>query len=302
MTNDFANNLPGVKENLSVYPLSVLSRIMDALLNFSFAKKSIIRGWYQCLSALDKEADVTFMNYGYAQLDLGKPEIELHDEDQANRYGAQLYHRVTGDVNLRGKDVLEVGCGRGGGAFFIGRYLKPRSVTGVDFSGNAVAFCKSHYRVEGLSFLHGDAEDLPCPPNSFDAVISVESSHCYNSMERFLQEVVRVLRPQGSFLFADLCLLEEVPLLRGRLRQSGLNILEEERITPNVLRALELDNERKLSLIQSKAPKFLRERVQQFAGVVGSPVYQRFHSGEWEYLRFVLQKGCPNGSAIFEEG
>jgi ubiquinone/menaquinone biosynthesis C-methylase UbiE len=279
MANDLANNIPGVKENLGAGPLSVLSRIIDALLNFSFAKKGIIRGWYQCLSALDKEADVTFMNYGYARLDSGEPEIELHDEDQSNRYGAQLYHRVIRDVNLWGKDVLEVGCGRGGGASFIGRYLKPRSVTGVDFSGNAVAFCESHYRLRGLSFLHGDAEDLPCPSNSFDAVINVESSHCYNSMERFLREVVRVLRPQGSFLFADLCLREEVALLRERLRKSGLKILEEERITQNVLRALELDNERKLSLIRSKAPEFLRERVQQFAGVVGSPVYRRFHSG-----------------------
>jgi hypothetical protein len=33
--------------------------MIDALLDFSFAKKSIIRGWYECLSALDKEADVT---------------------------------------------------------------------------------------------------------------------------------------------------------------------------------------------------------------------------------------------------
>jgi ubiquinone/menaquinone biosynthesis C-methylase UbiE len=302
MTNDFANNLRGAKGNLSRGSLTVLSRIIDALLALSFAKKSIIRSWYQCLSALDKEADVTFMNYGYAQLDLGAPEIELHDEDQINRYCAQLYQRVAGAIDLRGKEVLEVGCGRGGGAAFIGKYLKPRSVTGVDFSGSAVAFCKSYYRLEGLSFLHGDAENLPCSSNSFDAVINIESLHCYNSIERFLREVVRVLRPQGRFLIADLCPREQVPSLRERLRQSGLSILEEERITPNVLRALELDNERKLSLIQSKAPKVLRERVQQFAGVVGSPVYRRFHSGEWEYLRFVLQKGGPNGSAIFEEG
>ena len=301
MTNDLANNLPDVKGNLSRGSLTVLSRIIDALLNFPFAKKSIIWGWYQCLSALDKEADMTCMNYGYAPLDFLEPEIEWRDEDQANRYCLQLYQQVAGGVNLQDKELLEVGCGRGGGAFFIGKYLKPRSMTGIDFSSNAVAFCKSHYKLEGLSFLHGDAENLPCPSNSFDAVINIESSHCYNSMERFLREVVRVLRPQGSFLFADLCLREEVPSLRARLRRSGLNILEEERITPNVLRALELDNERKLSLIQSKVPKFLRERVQQFAGVVGSPVYQRFHSGEWEYLRFVLQKGGPDGSVIFEE-
>jgi SAM-dependent methyltransferase len=295
MTNGFTRNIPGVKESRGGSALSILSRIVDALLNLPPAKKSIIRGWYQCLSALDKEADVTFMNYGYAPLDFRGAGIALSEEDQANRYGIQLYQRVAEAVDLQGKDVLEVGCGRGGGAFFIGSYFKPRSVTGVDFSGNAVAFCKSHYRLGGLSFLRGDAEDLPCPSNSFDAVINVESSHCYNSLERFLREVVRVLRPQGSFLFADLCPRKQVPSLREKLSRSGLSILEEERITSNVLRALELDNERRLSLIRSKAPLFLRDRVRQFAGVVGSPVYRRFHSGEWEYLRFVLQKRGPNG-------
>ena len=299
MTDGLARNLPGVEESRWGSAFSILPRIVDALFTLRPARKSIIRGWYQCLNALDKEADVTFMNYGYAPLDSRGPEIELSEEDEANRYGIQLYRRVAGAVDLRGKDVLEVGCGRGGGAFFLGSCFKPRSVTGVDFSGNAVAFCESHYRLWGLSFLRGDAEDLPCPSNSFDAVINVESSHCYNSLERFLREVVRVLRPRGSFLFADLCPRVQVGSLREKLRRSGLSILEEERITPNVLRALELDNERRLSLIRSKAPGFLRERVRQFAGVVGSPVYRRFHSGEWEYLRFVLRKEGQNGGGDF---
>jgi ubiquinone/menaquinone biosynthesis C-methylase UbiE len=45
---------------------------------------------------------------------------------------------------------------------------------------------------------------MPFPDASFDAVINVESSHCYPSMGRFLSEVHRVLRPRGSLLFADL--------------------------------------------------------------------------------------------------
>jgi ubiquinone/menaquinone biosynthesis C-methylase UbiE len=45
--------------------------------------------------------------------------------------------------------------------------------------------------------VHGDAENLPFPQVSFDAVINVESAHCYGSIERFLAEVHRVLRPGG---------------------------------------------------------------------------------------------------------
>lgn len=279
-----------LKEILTKKSSPHLFRVFDALAGLPYLKKTVVRWWYQYLSTLDKDGDMTFMNYGYVPLAAEDPEIELRDEDLVNRYSIQLYHRVAGAVDLERKDLLEVGCGRGGGASFIMRSLEPRSVTGIDFSSKAVAFCNSYYDLKGLSFFPGDAEHIPFPSASFDAVINLESSHCYNSMKSFLREVVRVLRPGGYFLFADFRLREDIPLLYEQVKQSGLCILEEEQITANVLKALEFDNERKLALIQSKAPKFVRERLQQFAGLMGSPVHQRFLTGEWEYLRFVLQK------------
>ena len=277
-------------EGVARRPASLLFRACDTLAGITHVKKVVIRAWYQYLSGLDLGADVTFLNYGYAPLDGRAPEPELLPEDQPNRHCIQLYRRVAGAVELRGKTLLEVGCGRGGGASYVARYCRPASMTGVDFSGRAVEFCREHYRVEGLTFIKADAESLPFPAESFDAVVNVESSHCYNSMERFLREVVRVLRPGGHFLFADIRTPASVPLLREQLRAAGLRVVEEERITENVLKALELDSERKLALIRAKVPTFMRARVQQFAGLTGSPVYRSFLTREWEYLRFALQK------------
>lgn len=45
--------------------------------------------------------------------------------------------------SIKGKEVLEVGSGRGGGSSFMKRYLEPSRVVGADFSESQVKFCKS---------------------------------------------------------------------------------------------------------------------------------------------------------------
>jgi ubiquinone/menaquinone biosynthesis C-methylase UbiE len=232
-----------------------------------------------------------FLNYGYAALDPCEESIELQAEEECEQhYSLRLYHRVASAIDLRGKDVLDVGCGRGGGASFVMRHLGPRSVTGVDYVQEAVASCNSRYRLEGLSFTRGDAEDLPFSEDSFDVVLNVESSHCYPSVDRFFEEVVRVLRTQGYLLFADLRAREQMDRLRDQLTRSGLSIVAEESITRNVLRALELDSDRRLTQIRSRAPRWIHPSVANFAGVEGSPVFEALRTGRVDYVRFVAQK------------
>src|SRR5437867_6117981 len=107
--------------------------------------------WYQYLASY-KLSDWRFMNYGYASLDPSDEAVLLAPDDEPDRYSIQLYHRVASAVALRNRDVLEVGCGRGGGSSFVKRYHCPKKVIGVDFSARAIRFCEQKYRIDGLSF------------------------------------------------------------------------------------------------------------------------------------------------------
>src|SRR2546423_12157864 len=96
-------------------------------------QKALWRVWYQFLARRFRQDDWTFMNYGFCGDDSdAKPELEAGDE--GDRYCIQLYHLVASGADLRGRVVLEVGSGRGGGSSFIARYLGPASMTGVDIS------------------------------------------------------------------------------------------------------------------------------------------------------------------------
>lgn len=268
----------------------ILAKLLGLLMRlFPRLKRSLWQRWYDLLAAKNTEAGWTFMNYGFAPLEADSQPLALLEGDEPDRLCIQLYHHVAAERDLRGLTVLEVGCGRGGGASYISRYLSPRSLVGVDFSANAVALCRRH-RGPGLAFAVGDAEGLPFAGESFDAVINIESSHGYPSMARFLREVYRVLRPDGRFLFADLRGRGDVELLRDALRAGGLAVLVERVITRNVVAAMQQDNARKLALIRAKVAWPLRGPFQHFAGIQGTTIYEALRSGRAQYLSFVCAR------------
>jgi ubiquinone/menaquinone biosynthesis C-methylase UbiE len=247
------------------------------------------RRWYQYLAGY-QVVDWRFMNYGFSDEESEQAPLGLQPDDEANRFAIQLYHRVASARPLNGLDVLEVGCGRGGGASFLQRYHGLRSMTGVDFSQKAVRFCQDHHRLEKLSFITADAEALPFEDESFDAVINVESSHCYRSMPAFLGQVQRVLRPGGHFLFADLRSDSDRERLHENLMESGLTVLECENITPRVLEALNRDSRRKLDIIERAVSPRLLHTFREFAAIEGSAIYLSFRDGHTVYQRYLLQK------------
>lgn len=245
--------------------------------------------WYRHIVGHCVQQDWTFWNYGYAPLDTKTEKLELEEADETNRVGIQLYHHVASAVNLKDLNVLEVGCGRGGGSYYIKRYLKPKTMVGADFCEKALAFCNEYYSIEGLSFKAANAESLPFEDNSFDVVVNVESSHCYGSMDAFLTEVRRVLRLGGYFLLADFREKFRIDMLHQQLRDSGMTLIREENITPNVIEAMKLENKKKMTYL-STVSKLWLNTSKQMIGVEGSGVYKSFRDGGMIYVSVVMQK------------
>jgi ubiquinone/menaquinone biosynthesis C-methylase UbiE len=165
--------------------------------------------------------------------------LPLLASDEPDRLGLQLYHRTATQVDLASKHVLEVGCGHGGGASYLVRTLGPASYTGLDVNADGIAFCQERHHLPGLEFVPGDAENLPFPDQSFDAVINVESSHCYFDFPGFLAEVARVLRPGGHFLYADARHSYDIDDWQAALANGPLRMLSQRNISAEVARGLE---------------------------------------------------------------
>ncbi|MFD2408215.1 class I SAM-dependent methyltransferase [Azorhizophilus paspali] len=72
-------------------------------------------------------------------------------------------------------------------------------MTGLDFCPAHIEFCDRVHRLDGLSFIYGDAMALQFADEEFDVVINIESSHSYPDLNRFGEEVRRVLKKKACF-------------------------------------------------------------------------------------------------------
>jgi len=216
--------------------------------------------------------------------------IALSPEDEVNRACIQLYHHVATQAPLRGKNILEVSCGHGGGASYLARALQPKSYTALDLNPAGIRFCKQRHQMKGLAFLQGDAESLPFEPETFDAVINVEASHCYPNFARFLAEVARVLLPAGHFLYADFRFGDRLAEWEQALAAAPLHVLQTRNINAEVLRGMSQNSARSLDLVERRLPKFLRSLGRDFAGIKGARIYDALRSGEVSYRSYCFEK------------
>jgi SAM-dependent methyltransferase len=268
----------------------LLDRLVALATRTARGKRLLWRGWYQFLATRYRDPDWTFMNYGYRAPDgaAEAPAPRLAPADEPDRSCIQLYDVVARGAPVAGRTLLEIGCGRGGGAAYVARALAPARVVPVDLSPGAIALCSARFTAPNLSFQVGDAERLPFPDGSFDVVLNVESSHCYGRFDLFLREVRRVLRPGGHFLYADFRPRADVAAWRGALSAAGFAVAAERDLRPGVVAALDADDGFKRELIGRIVDRPLLGIFREFAGVRGSALNDALRSGAFEYRAFAL--------------
>lgn len=126
----------------------------------------------------------------------------------------QRWRRRTARLCLGGqpKRIMDLCCGTGDLAVWLVR-LAPAGteVVGLDYSQPMLARARDkaarHGLQNGISFVHGDVADLPFPDAYFDSIgisFAFRNLTFRNPMTaRYLAEVVRVLKPGGSFVIVE---------------------------------------------------------------------------------------------------
>ena len=147
-----------------------------------------------------------------------KEEVRVMFDDISPRYDFlnhflsfgidKLWRKTVVNMLRRSRpaEILDVATGTGDLAMAIAS-LMPKKIVGIDISGQMLEIGRQKLVKAGLdrliSFQQADAEQIPFPDNSFDAITVAFGVRNFENLELGIREMRRVLRPGGSMYILE---------------------------------------------------------------------------------------------------
>ena len=189
---------------------------------------------------------------------------------------AYLDHIVSKIAPTANDAVLEVAAG----TCACGRAIAPHagSVTCLDMTPAMLAVGKTaaeQANLDNMTFVLGDAAELPFLNNSFDIVLSRLAFHHFPEVRQPFAEMVRVLKPDGKLVLIDMEAAEE-PLretedrieqlrdpshVRNLSREEMLALYEQHGLTVQCCEATSIPVDVQSWLELTKTPQQVQEQI-----------------------------------------
>lgn len=167
-------------------------------LNTKVKKHYLKEGLYENIIQRLQEMDIDLKNIKRQDL---SPVDEFHIR------GAAVSKELANSIELKGFEVLDVGCGIGGPCRMLAEEFNCQA-TGIDLSAEFIRTATKLSELLNLGsktkFVQGDALKLPFDDSSFDVVWTQHVQMNIADKKKFYSEIFRVLRKGGYFLFYDI--------------------------------------------------------------------------------------------------
>jgi len=111
----------------------------------------------------------------------------------------QILSQIDGGV------VLDAATGKGEFINVLKKYLKSYTkIIGIDISEKNVDYAQKVFPENEIEIYRMDLEDLPFKDGEFDTVCTANSLHHFRNMDKVFSEMMRVLKPSGTFILTEM--------------------------------------------------------------------------------------------------
>lgn len=167
----------------------------------------------------------------YKDSELGKKEqvAQMFDTISGNYDGLNRVISFGIDVKWRKKvvqlvaethpkTILDIATGTGDLAILMAT-TKADKIIGLDISEGMLAVGRNKIAQKNLSdkieMILADSENMPYPDNTFDAITVAFGVRNFETLEKGLAEILRVLKPNGIFVILETSIPEKFPYKQG---------------------------------------------------------------------------------------
>jgi|WetSurMetagenome_2_1015567.scaffolds.fasta_scaffold00428_20 ubiquinone/menaquinone biosynthesis C-methylase UbiE len=128
--------------------------------------------------------------------------LVLNNESKTNIiYDEHLVRYQLAAQVAKGKRVLDIACGSGYGARILAQ-AGAEKVIAIDRDSAAIEAAIKNYGQDNIEFKTGEVENIKEADGSFDLIISFETIEHLPDAEKYLQELARVLKKEGTALIS----------------------------------------------------------------------------------------------------
>ncbi|KAL5697414.1 phosphoethanolamine N-methyltransferase [Ranunculus cassubicifolius] len=225
--------------------------------------------------------------------------------------GIDITKEFVGKLDLKpGHKVLDVGCGIGGGDFYMAENFGA-DVIGIDLSVNMINFAleRAIERKCAVEFEVADCTTKQYPDNSFDVIYSRDTILLIQDKPALFKSFFKWLKPGGKVLISDYCKsagtpslkfgeyikqrgydLHDVGIYRQMLRNAGFSEVIAEDRTDQFVKVLQ----KELDVLEKEKGEFIRDFSEKdYNEIVDSwksEVIRSSSAGEQRWGLFIAKK------------
>ena len=123
------------------------------------------------------------------------------------RYAKDIVKKIK-ELGFKEGRILDAGCGYGFVAVELAKAFPKAEIVGIDLSDPLLKMARSLASVADVServvFEKQDVQDIQFPDDSFDAVLNIYMFHVVEDPKKMVEEIERVLTPNGILCLRDL--------------------------------------------------------------------------------------------------
>lgn len=125
----------------------------------------------------------------------------IHKKDIVFKNDITMYLRMLDNIDTHSKNILDIGCGRGGGTVVYREYFKFKKIVGIDINIDFINFCNEKHK--DIEFEVMDINNISFSDNSFDIVTAIESLYYCKDQIKLFDKINKIIKDDGYFILAD---------------------------------------------------------------------------------------------------